>query len=49
MVVTVLMPCPECGADREHDVTTVIEDREGNLVGYTLHCRACEFVWEESA
>lgn len=47
MVMMIMMVCPECGADRQHDITYEILNELDQLVGYVVHCRSCEHVWEE--
>jgi uncharacterized Zn finger protein len=36
-------PCPECGSDGTHEITTFIE-----VDHFVLHCRTCEATWPVS-
>lgn len=47
MSYTILMRCPKCGADDQHNLMQEWVDEDGYLVAYTVHCRSCEHVWKE--
>ncbi len=38
--------CPNCGDDWESQIIGFYEDKEGNLTGQKLRCKACRYSWD---